>query len=652
MNDTNHEYTSDQGNLPASLPVSFRTVVILVTLLVLGWGGLSVTHYYQTRQLIRTLFERETQEMGALLALGERTMARIAARLESEQANRLLAAGFWLRDLELHHPLTDGDLDRAVDSAQIFNVVVFDSKGRREIGYRGGAPPWAGGRGRGPYHAVTIEQFLQKDLPYSIEGLHPSGGFGGNRFSILVRRHNGGVISINIDAQAQEELIAQFGPHALLEEFVTKSNVLYAYRMVQNRVEERYGEIPSNNTALEIELLLSKPENEKLIVGFDNRPLVENNRILMQRMLLSIGIVCIVGFLILAGARLQKRYLHQSTVLRQLKSYHRAVLDTMKEAVIAWDENGRLTFWNPKSEHLFPELIQQPPIDKVPPSIDAIHEKVQNSSQNPIVEFGNDQQEIRRYRAEETAIADPLPARVLFLTDVTDVENAVRERDRREHLEALAKVASGVAHEVRNPLNAIDMSIQNLCMEPSTLQPGDKAVLESLRGEIQRINSIVEHFLAYGRPQPPILSEVDFNILVRDAASFLNPALQEKKMRLSLDLAPSANVQADAQQVKQALLNIVLNSIDASREGMEILLQTEEREDRVVCRCRDRGVGMTPEQIQTIFDPYVTYKPGGTGLGMSIVKRILNSHGGDVNVKSAPGEGTVIELHFPKSLSL
>ncbi len=250
---------------------------------------------------------------------------------------------------------------------------------------------------------------------------------------------------------------------------------------------------------------------------------------------------------------------------------------------------------------------------------------------------------------EETYIPEPMPTRVLFLTDVTDVENATREQDRREYWETLAQIASGVAHEVRNPLNAIDMTIQTICMEPSTLNAGDRETLESVRGEIRRINAMVEHFLAYGRPRPPVFAEMDLNAVARDVAQFLAPLLQEKNLRITLEAAPLPGIQADAQQIKQALLNIALNAIDASPPGTELSFQTSIAEDGVFFRCRDHGQGMTPDQVQKIFDPYVTFKPGGTGLGLSIVKRILDSHGGTIQITSQPEAGTTVTLRIPLS---
>ena len=130
-------------------------------------------------------------------------------------------------------------------------------------------------------------------------------------------------------------------------------------------------------------------------------------------------------------------------------------------------------------------------------------------------------------------------------------------------------------------------------------------------------------------------------------AAFLDPLLAEKNLRLTVESGEIPNIQADAQQIKQALLNVALNAIDASRPGTAILFQTIVSGENVIFRCRDHGKGMTPEQMQKIFDPYVTFKAGGTGLGMSIVKRILDAHGGKIVITSRPEEGATVELHFP-----
>jgi len=223
---------------------TLRTVLILTALLLLGWAGLSVLQYHQTKQQIRHLFFQEARAMATLLVLGEQAMTKAARRLEEEQAARLVTAGYWLRDLETLRPLTSEDLQRTADSAGIFNIVMFDDQGRREMGLRGGGPP--GLRGAGPRDSSGtvhegVMQFLQSGSAHTVEGLHPGRGSGGLRFSVLVRRNGGGAVMLNIEAQAQEKLFNDYGPPAWLSEFARQPDVRYVQRKAGGVMQEQYG---------------------------------------------------------------------------------------------------------------------------------------------------------------------------------------------------------------------------------------------------------------------------------------------------------------------------------------------------------------------------------------------------------------------------
>lgn len=643
-----------QTDIPFS-PLTFRGVAVSVFLLLAAWTAVSVYHHHVTRNQIRTLFHEEAREMASALAMGERAMARTMNRLRGELADRLLTAGHWLRDIDSRSPLTRADLLAVAEASRIFNAVVFAADGSREFGLRGGGPPWGGAGRRGPgggrgggFHAQEVLDFLESGDRHRVEGLHSSGGSGDTRFSVMVRRAGGGAIMINIDAQEQEQLLGRYGPGALLAAYAEKPNVRYVLRVRDGEIVERHGEYAggTNGDVFEASAPLPESGGESLIAGFDNRPIAENEHILLQRLALSTGTMALLGVLVLLWTRLRKRYFKQSDLLRKVRSYHRAVLDTMDEAVIAWDGFRNVTFWNPKAERLFPELAANP-AGTLPDRIREIHETIAANGGETVFGLAEAGGAPRRYRAEEARISGPHPTQLLLLGDVTAVEEATREHGRREHLEALAKVASGVAHEVRNPLNAIAMSIQTLCAEPSTLEPDDRETLESLRGEIERINAIVQHFLAYGRPRPPEFSEVDPAAVARDSAAILQPHLEDREIRLAVKPSADLRIRADAQQLRQALINIILNAAEASPPGASIELTTEKRGNAAVVTCRDRGCGMTHDQLERIFDPYVTHKPGGTGLGMSIVKRIVECHGGAIHIDSEPEAGTTVELRFP-----
>ncbi|RJP20324.1 MAG: GHKL domain-containing protein [Candidatus Omnitrophota bacterium] len=645
---------------------SFRAVVILVAVFVIVWVFLSITHFLQTRQQLHTLLIQKTEDMAKTAALADQYMSKVLDRLEEEQEARLIAIGSWLRDLDAQNSLTDIELRRVAEETGAFNIVFFNHEGRREFGLRGFGPPAGGrgfqggqGRGRrgmGASDSESLREFLESELPFSNQGFHRSRGSGEYRYTVYVRRRNGGVISINIDAETQEKMRQELGPEALLAEFASRPEVIFIQRRHSGQVDLQFGtQIPqstqssSNPTTFDVEVDVPGQETTTLLVGFDANLLKNAESELLHRLIFSVTIAFMLGILSILWTKLYKRHGRLAQTLQQIYSYHRALLEQIDDAVIAWENHGGLTFWNHRAALLFPELGFSTAGNSPPAEVLKTWERIKKEGTQTIFTFHDNRKGTRRFRATLETIQSALPTNLIILTDVTEVELATSERRQREHMEALAKVASGVAHEVRNPLNAIDMTIQTLCMEPTTLHTEDRQTLDNLREEIKRINNIVKHFLDFGRPQPPVMSTTDIGAIVAEAASFLTPLAHEKNLQIHVDRPPVSPIEADAQQIRQVILNVVTNAIDAMEQEGVITLSVKQENNEIICSCRDEGIGMTQEQIDHIFDPYYTNKTRGTGLGMSIVKRIVDEHKGKIHINSAPGKGTEISIYFKQS---
>ncbi len=650
---------------------SFRTVLTFVLILISVWVALNVTHYFQCVEELRDLLRSQAETMAASIALADQHLTQTLDQVASEQAVRLVAVGSWLRDMERYSPLDYDTLQRVADEAGVFNIVVFDPQGRREIGLRGhGPPPGAGGglrsgqdrRGRRRQSVVHVEEFLKSEKPFAIEGFRRGRGSGFLRFSVVVRRENGGAITVQISAEEQQRLYENLGPEALMSRLAAEPSVAYLERISGGETDARF-EGPTLDFSAEGELGLVQKDTFEvrtdvpgqpgavLLVGFDAGPLRAAEKELLHRLIWSAGIVGMVGVLGLLWARLRRQHGFVARALQQIRSYHRALLEHMDDAVLAWGDEEGLTFWNRRAQELFPDLAHLTAGSAPPESVLDVAKKTREGSGNLVIGFNGENSEIRRFRSNHEILDSPIRTNMLFLTDVTAVEEATSERHRREHSEALARVASGVAHEVRNPLNAIDMTIQTLCAEPTTLEEEDRKTLQDLRQEISRINGIVNHFLAYGRPQPPTFAETEPGAVMAEVVSLLRPVANENKIALNLEVEDGATITADPQQIRQALLNIVLNALEASKEADTISLWVKNRVDEVVCGCQDNGEGMSPDEVDRLFDPYFSTKPRGTGLGMSIVERIVQNHHGRISVESHSGEGTRIVVHLPRRSS-
>jgi signal transduction histidine kinase len=230
-------------------------------------------------------------------------------------------------------------------------------------------------------------------------------------------------------------------------------------------------------------------------------------------------------------------------------------------------------------------------------------------------------------------------------------EEALRRRDR---LAAMGELASTVAHEVRNPLNAVGMTAQRLKREFLGAAPadaGDRAELEELlsvmTSETLRIDRIVQQFLEYARPPRLAPEPVDLGTLVGDVARRARSLAEARGVSLDVDVSGTGTALVDPAQLRQALDNLVRNAVEATPEGGRVSLAAR-REDRGhAIEVRDTGRGIEPDHLPRIFDLYFTTKADGTGVGLAVTQQIVAAHGGTIEVDSRPGAGTTMTVRLP-----
>ena len=226
--------------------------------------------------------------------------------------------------------------------------------------------------------------------------------------------------------------------------------------------------------------------------------------------------------------------------------------------------------------------------------------------------------------------------------------------ERQEKLASLGVFAAGIAHEIRNPLTAIKVRLFSL---KASHHPGtsDHEDLEVIENEIDRLERIVRDFLQFARPSEPNLQPLSAAKLLRDTAGLLATDLAKRSVTLKLDLGTEETVQADADKMKQVLINFVQNAADSMESGGTITLRTrlskqilQGRNVRaVVLDIADSGKGIPPDVQKRLFDPFFTTKETGTGLGLSIAARIVEKHGGAINYQTQLNHGTTFSIVLP-----
>jgi PAS domain S-box-containing protein len=242
---------------------------------------------------------------------------------------------------------------------------------------------------------------------------------------------------------------------------------------------------------------------------------------------------------------------------------------------------------------------------------------------------------------------------VLFM-DITREKKEQQKLRRAESVAALSSITAGIAHEIKNPLGAIDIHLQLMERELADRDgdPDDAPLsryLHVVREEVARLNTIVVDFLAAIRPMRLTRALICPNRAVEELAGLLRAELESRDVSLNLELDEALPaIPIDFQLLRQALHNLVKNAMEAIEGRGVITIRSRADADQVVLEVADTGKGIPRDRLNTIFEPYFTTKPSGTGLGLTIVYRIVREHQGDLTVESPSGEGAVFRITLPR----
>lgn len=344
------------------------------------------------------------------------------------------------------------------------------------------------------------------------------------------------------------------------------------------------------------------------------------------------------------------------------------LFQTIEDGVIVTDREDRVVFLNQSAGRLIgftPENALGQHLNRLLPELDrevlrptdrqkAIRREIEIRFPRPRF--------LRVYAAPIEQ--DPDAGVALVLHDATESHHQTREVVEAERVHALTLLAASVAHEIGNPLNAIHIHLQLMEREVRRLQQvaagqstTDPAViadklasyLSVAQGEIGRLDYIVTDFLTAMRPTPPKLRDGIVNEVVRETLDLLRPELINRKLRVVEKLASDQPViRLDPAQLKQALVNLVKNAMQAMTKGGTLTLSTGATAENVWIAIGDTGSGISPEQLNRIFQPFQTTKERGSGLGLMVVQRIVRDHGGRIDFESRVGEGTTFTLWLPR----
>jgi len=243
---------------------------------------------------------------------------------------------------------------------------------------------------------------------------------------------------------------------------------------------------------------------------------------------------------------------------------------------------------------------------------------------------------------------------LVILRDVTRDRRQEATTLESERSNAVKLLAAGVAHEIGNPLNALNIHLQLLARELSGLPDGTREPLADLVGvartEVERLDTIIRQFLRALRPTQPVLHPEQPTDVLQETLALLKTEFENRRISVSVDITETIpTVQLDRSQIKQVFFNLIKNALEAMPDSGTLRIVVSAGDVYVDIAFIDTGKGIAPEELQRIFEPYHTTKRTGTGLGLMIVQRIIDEHGGEIELSSKPGAGTCFKVRLPRS---
>jgi two-component system sensor histidine kinase PilS (NtrC family) len=359
------------------------------------------------------------------------------------------------------------------------------------------------------------------------------------------------------------------------------------------------------------------------------------------------------------GSALQR----QGRDLRALRNLNSLIIDNIATGLVTTDEFGTILVANRAALETLdpiPSVLVGRKIDDVAPGLmerakqALVDSHSAGAGHAESFDYKYSDPGGERMILEMTASALPadnaISGFILTFQDLTKVRRLEFQMRQSEKMAAVGQLAAGIAHEIRNPLASISGSVQMLGGSFTGRQEEEQKLMMIVLRECDRLNNLITEFLDFVRPDTLRDDPVDLNALLREVCEMvkLNKNLRID-VRQSLDLSAQHVIGGHRDKLKQAFLNIIINAYQAMNDSKDAMIEirTGDVDAKVIVKIKDHGCGIDEAGLRKIFEPFHTTKPKGTGLGLAVTHKIIESHGGRVFVESVKGNGTEFTLEFP-----
>jgi len=659
-------------------------MILVAAVLFLVLFGSAYIELRGTRQEIFHVMKEEASTLIASLEIGGKNSLVAYSQIEWLQTERLLAVARHIRDMEELNGFLSEKIRALVKQTGVYKVHIFDQSGKRLYSFGGVQEKTP--QNKSSQMRRVLEPVLTSQKQELVIGFRQSPAGLGERYAVAVRRKRGGAIVVTIDAKEMLSLRKELGIGQVLQEAAHAPGIVYIV------LQDSIGILAASKNITEMSRIDSDPflkatlhhnrfdarvttfNGEQVLevvkpflvngelfglfrVGLKMDHIVAANQRLRRRFLFLSLALFVLGIILFNFLIVNQNYAVLNRSFNEVKTYTGNILENMADAVLVTNASGKVTLFNRAAEKLF-ALSEKAVLGKSVyqfnlPCLDELKAFMDS-------DLSYEDREIACQLNGESKILSARLNRLVNKEDGTQItisifrdvsrQRLVEERlKRQEKLSAMGELAAGVAHEIRNPLNAIGMIAQRFAreFEPKEDTEDYQKLTRVIISEIQRVNQIIQQFLQFARPPELNRQPASIDVLLQESLDVMREPAKTKSVRLEGNLAADVTISIDKNQLKQAILNLLQNALEATHPGGRIWVSSEKLANGVKITVGDTGTGIPEDKLSKIFNLYFTTKQGGTGLGLSMVHQIISAHEGTIQVHSKVGEGTIFEILLP-----
>lgn len=657
-----------------------KTVVLISILIaVVMFTSAYIELNQSKRDIFQLLYEHSSALIESIIQSSDNTL-NASFEIEDLMTERLLDNARLIKKLDEANKITESELRRIGKVNNLYRINIFDKTGKRILSNRIPEPDHEHGE-ENINRADRLAPILSGEADEMVIGLKRAEFAEGERFAVAVARsNNNGAIVVNIDAEEFLEFRKRIGIGKILQEMTKHHGIEYIVLqdtlgiLAASEKIDTLEAIPGSDFLMNVLLTdstfsrITDFATEEIyevakqfvfdgeVVGIYRIGIsledVRNVESRMIRRLIIISLIlAAISIIVLSIIFTNQNLQTVSEEYRKFKTLTSSVLKNMDEAVIVLDNSKNVTLFNKASEELF-DITSDSTI-----GINILDLK------NNILSLSEKDFERRNYFERQITIhnsfrylligisiihnTDNYPDNfIIVIKDLTEIKQLEKEAAKNEKLSAMGELASGVAHEIRNPINAIGMIAQRLNKEFSVSenQKEYNEITGLLRSEVNRINKIITQFLNYAKPLDMKLSIVNLKVFFDEIKILFTDQAKNKQISFFTEGDETDTFRFDADLIKQALINIIQNAFDSVVENGAVSIKYQVKNNKLIIEITDNGKGIPPDIQKRIFDLYFTTRSDGNGLGLSIAQKIIAQHNGSISFSSAVNRGTTFKV--------